>query len=461
MEAIYPKLVRKVLLPLSLWRSGETAQLRYLREFEQTQFLSEDALRDLQWRRLVALLEHARKQCPFYAERYRQAGFVPADMRGPEDLRFLPALEKQDLQEQGERLVAQDWPQSDLIRNQTGGSTGAPVTFYLSRDRKCSRAAATLRHNRWAGWEPGDKAAVIWGAPLDRPAGNWRARIRGLLLREPVWLDTAMLTERTMREFHEALYQQRPRIIQAYARAVVLFARFLKHCGLKAYSPRAIVTSAEVLEDNERALVEEVFGAPVFNRYGCREVSVLASECAAHSGMHVMAEGLYLEIDTPRGPAGPGELGSILVTDLLNHAMPLIRYRIGDLGAWAAGSCPCGRSLPRLAHVAGRVTDFLVGDDGRLVSGVYLATYVVAQRPSLGQVQICQDRAGSVLYRIKPGRDFSPESDLEYLRVATRRFLGELADVDSEVVNDLTPEPSGKFLFSRSSVTPSFLATTT
>ncbi len=457
---LFQQAVRHLFLPLSLWRAGETAQLRYLREFERTQFLSPEELRELQWRRLRELLEHARTRCPFYAERFRKAGVGPGDVRRLEDVRALPVLEKHDIQEQGERMVASGWPAGDLIRNQTGGSTGTPVTFYLHRDRKCSRAAATLRHNGWAGWRVGDKAAVIWGAPLDRPADSWRSRLRGWLLREPLWLDTAALTEETMLGFHRALYRHRPRIVLAYARAAVLFARFLKAAGLIAYRPCSLVTSAEVLEDEERLLLQEVFGCPVFNRYGCREVSVLASECPAHSGMHVMAEGLYLEIETPAGPAAPGEMGSILVTDLLNRAMPLVRYRIGDLGAWAAGACPCGRGLPRLERVAGRVTDFLVGCDGRLVSGVYLATYVVAGRPSLGQVQVRQDRAGAALWRLKPGRGFRPAEDLDYLRHATRRFLGERAVVESEVVDALPAEPSGKFLFSRSTVTPAFLATT-
>jgi phenylacetate-CoA ligase len=456
---LFQQAVRHVFLPLSLWRAGETAQLRYLREFERTQFLAPDELRELQWRRLRALLEHSYLQCPFYAERFRRAGVTPGDLRRLEDLRALPPLEKHDIQEHGEAMVARGWPVEDLIRNQTGGSTGTPVTFYLGRDRKCSRAAATLRHNRWAGWRVGDRSAVIWGAPLDRPADTWRSRLRGWLLREPLWLDTANLTEEAMLGFHRELHRYRPRVVLAYARAAVLFARFLKARGLAAYRPFSLVTSAEVLEPGERALLEEVFGCSVFNRYGCREVSVVASECPAHSGLHVMAEGLYLEIETPAGPAAPGEMGSILVTDMLNHAMPLVRYRIGDLGAWAAGPCPCGRGLPRLERVAGRVTDFLVGCDGRLVSGVYLATYVVAHRPSLGQVQIRQDRAGAVVWRLRPGRHFHLLEDLEYLRAATRRFLGEQAAVDSEVVDDLPAEPSGKFLFSRSTVTPAFLAT--
>src|SRR5262249_36293897 len=158
-----------------------------------------------------------------------------------------------------------------------------------------------------------------------------------------------------------------------YARSAVLFARYLEERGRTAYRPHSLITSAEVLEEEDRAVLERVFGCEVFNRYGCREVSVVASECEAHSGLHTMAEGLYIEIDIGGRPAAPGQTGGILVTDLLNGAMPLIRYRIGDLGAWADGPCPCGRGLPRLRNVAGRVTDFLVGCDGRLVSGVYLA----------------------------------------------------------------------------------------
>ena len=455
---LYQRLVRDVLTPLVLWRHGDTARLRFQREFERTQFLPPDEIRRLQFDRLRSLLFHAHDHCPFYRRRFQEARFAPSGLRGLEDLRALPPLEKRDIQENGPDMVARNWPRSDLIRNQTGGSTGAPITFYLSGARKCSRTAATLRHNRWAGWEVGDRAAVIWGAPRDRPDDGWRSRLRSALLREPMWLDAGCLTEKGMEEFHRRLHRFRPRVLQAYARAVVLFARFLQARGLKAYRPHSLVTSAEILESEDRELLERVFGCPVFNRYGCREVSVVASECSAHSGLHVMAEGLYLEIETPHGPAAPGEMGAVLVTDLLNGAMPLIRYRIGDLAAWADGACPCGRGLPRLERVAGRVTDFLVGADGRLVSGVFLATYVVAQRPSLGQVQVRQHEAGAVVYRLRPGRDFDPEADGQYLREATRRHLGEGAVCDWEAVDEMPAEPSGKFLFSRSTVAPGFLA---
>lgn len=443
---IYQRLVRDVAHPLILWRRGDSAELRYRSEFDRTQFLPAEELRALQLVRLGRLLDHAYRHCPFYRERFLAAGLVPSDIRTLEDLRALPILEKSEIQQHRDALVACAWPADDLIPNHTGGSTGRPLSFFLSRDRKCSRAAATVRHNRWAGWDIGDKVACLWGAVQDAPEASLRSRIRGRLLDRQLFLDAGHITEEKLQAFHQALLRFRPRVLLAYARAAVLFARYLRTRGLAAYQPCAIVSSAEVLDDADRAIVEDVFGCRVFNRYGCREVSVIASECPVHQGLHTAAEGLFVEIES----AAPGQPGSILITDLLNLAMPLIRYRIGDVGSWQDGSCPCGRGLPRLKSVAGRITDFLVGGDGRLVSGIFLATYVVGKRPSLGQVQIQQETAGQVLFLIQRGPDFRHGEEIDYLCAAIRRYLGADTVVDWEFVDALPVERSGKILFCRS-----------
>lgn len=455
--SFYPYFVRSVFHPLQLWNSNHLVQLHYEKEFSRTQFLTNEEIRELQWVRLRRLLLHAYDQCRFYRSRFDQAGIVPTDLRSLQDLRWLPPLEKAEIQDHGREMIAANWPQDDLITNQTGGSTGTPVQFYLHRDRYCARSAATLRHNSWAGWNLGDRAAVIWAAPRDRPHPSWRYRLRDWILSEPIWLDAAALSEEKMLEFFQTLRQYRPTIIQGYTRALVVFANFLQDRGLKMIRPQGIIATAEMLEDVDRTLLEEVFGCPVFNRYGCREVSVIASECSEHRGLHTMAEGLFLEIETPNGPARPGEIGNILVTDLLNLAMPLIRYRIGDLGAWALGRCPCGRGLPRLEKIAGRVTDFLVGEDGRLVSGIAISVNLVAYRPSLGQVQVRQIRQGAIEYRVKPGPRFDPVADIAYLKESSKKYLGVDTEVEVNLVDELPVEPSGKFLFSHSSVTPTWL----
>jgi phenylacetate-CoA ligase len=450
-------LIQHVSYPHSLWRAGELGTLSHLREFERTQYLPPEELRALQWNRLRTVLDHAYQASPFYRERFERAGVIPSDLHGLEDLRALPPLEKSDIQANRDRMVAAGLSREALIANQTGGSTGTPISFFFSRDRKCARAAATVRHNRWAGWDVGDRVACIWGAARDRPPNAWRSRLRNALVERQLFIDTGCLTEGAIDRFQQALKRFRPKIILAYARSAVLVARYLKARGLTPYQPHSMVTSAEVLERDERALLEEVFGCPVFNRYGCREFSVVASECESHRGLHTMAESLYVEIEGDDGPARAGEPGAILVTDLLNLAMPMIRYRIGDIGSWETGECSCGRSLPRLREIGGRVTDFLVGSDGRLVSGVFIVTYLIAQRPRLGQVQIVQDTPGKVLFRIKPGQGFQPEEDFDYLTSHTCQYLGPETEVEFQVVPELRVEASGKMLVCRSTVKPTFL----
>jgi phenylacetate-CoA ligase len=451
------RLTRYLWYPLALWRSGELAELHHLRAFERSQFFAPEQLRRLQLERLRVLVEHAYRACPFYRERFDRAGLMPGDIRCLDDLKALPPLERRDVQEQRDRMVACDWPADDLIANQSGGSTGAPVSFFLNRDRLCARHAATIRHNRWAGFDVGHKVALLWSAPSDAPPTGWRARLRGALLHRQLYLHAANLSDEKLAAFQQALWGFRPRVLLAYASCAALFARYLRARGLEPYRPQAIITSAEVLTPETRALIEETFACPVFNRYGSREVSVIASECSEHRGLHVMAEGLHVEVVRGGEHARPGETGAILVTDLLNFAMPLIRYRIGDVGVWDETPCPCGRGLPRLASVSGRVSDFVVGSDGRVVSGIWILHTLLAHRVSLGQMQIRQQRPGQVHYRIRPGAAFNRTADLEYLVRESRRHLGEGTVVDWEFVDEMRSEPSGKFLFCHSAVTPDFL----
>ena len=141
------------------WRLGEAMTLRYLREFERTQFLSLEELKDLQLGRLRALVRHAQANCPFYATRFQQWGLDAGQISDLQSLVAFPILEKQDIQKHRDRLVAANWPPSDVLPNFTGGSTGQPLSLFLNKERKCSREAATIRHNQWAGWRIGDKVA--------------------------------------------------------------------------------------------------------------------------------------------------------------------------------------------------------------------------------------------------------------------------------------------------------------
>lgn len=451
---LYSTLVRRVVYPLDCYRTGESAALHYAREFEKSQYLSTEELQGLAFQRLQRIVERACQHNHYYRRTYEAAGVVPSDIRTEDDLLAIPVLDKRQLQAHRDELLDPNWPREKVHLNRTGGSTGTPVEYYVSSDRKCSRAAATWRHNRFVGWDIGDKSAFLWGAVRDATVPTFKARLRNLLIDRHFLFNTAGFQEEDIVAFNEQLKRFRPKVILAYANSLALFAEYYRDRAITPYQPEVIVTSAEVLTDESRSLIEDVFAAPVYNRYGCREFSVVASECRERDGLHVMAEGLYVEVVKDGRHAEPGEVGELIVTDMLNEPMPLIRYRIGDCASWKAGDCACGRGLPRLERIAGRVTDFIVGSDGRLCSGAVLTVAIVAKRPSLGQVQIQQDERGKVLYRIGTGNG-SPISDEDrrFLLAQTAEYLGDDTMVEFEFVDVIPHEPSGKFLFSRSSVT--------
>jgi phenylacetate-CoA ligase len=440
--------------------AGETDRARFLAEFERSQYEAPDDIRSRQDDLLRTLLRYALRNNEFYRQRLQAAGVqaIGEDDDVRATLAKLPPLEKREIQSHGPQMISRGYPPETLIRNQTGGSTGEPIRFWADRSRYEARVAGMMRHDRWAGHRIGYSAAYVWGAPQDAPSKSWKARLRNRLLGGQLWLDTSAITEAGMQAFNARLKEFRPRTIIAYAGALAALARYLKDRGLAAFQPQGIITSAEVLTENGRRVIEEVFGCPVYNRYGCREFSVVASECSRHEGLHLMAEGLLVEVDSRPGEAGPKLRGDLLVTDLRNLAMPMVRYRIGDFGELAEDVCRCGRGLPLLKSVEGRVTDFLVGASGQLVSGVFLATYVVAQRPSLGEVQIVQERAGQALFRVRAGKSYAPDADNAFLRDAGTRFLGAGAVVDVELVSDLERTASGKRRFSISRALPEYAA---
>lgn len=437
-------LVRRLIYPAWL-RRDHPAYRRYAKSFAQTQFLSLDELQALQMRLLRAQLDHAYDHVPFYRERFQRCGLVPADILSLEDFRRFPVLTKQDIQQDKDRMVADDVPPDKRENNQTGGSTGSPLQFWVDKERFDSRRASTDRHNAWAGLRPGDWYAVLWGSTYEMSTIavapiTWRER----WLDRTLALNTSVIGPPDLEKFVALLRRYRPRYLKAYAQAAAMFAHYCRDNHLDDIRFDAIIASAEVLLPEARTVIEETFGGRVFNRYGCREVSVIASECEFHAGMHVNADALLLEIEPAHG--SPKGHGRVLVTDLYNKSMPLLRYEIGDLADWGApGLCACGRSLPRLANVSGRTTDLLVLPDGSMVSGPSLAL-LIGQTPEVRQAQFVQNSPERVTLKVVPAPSYGPQT-IASLEQRILPYLKGLATLTIEQVAELPKEPSGKYRF--------------
>ena len=434
--------VRNLVYPI--WaRRDHPHYFRYFHEFQKSQFSSPEQVRELQLRRLQALMEYAFANCPFYRRRMENAALSPSSIKSLEDLRALAVLTKRDIQDNGVQMLAANMPKNARVRNQTGGSTGSPLQFYVDRERLDSRMASTDRHNGWAGLRPGDWHAYLWGARLDQVIhGGAKDWVRNALLYRRIELNTSYITNERWQSLIVRLRQKRPRFMIAYAKSAVLLASYMRENGIDDIRFDAIITTAEVLFPEDRQLLETVFGGRVFNRYGCREVSIIASECE-HQRMHVNADTLLVEIEPDENRLTAGK---VLVTDLLNYSMPLIRYQIGDVAEWSTDQeCPCGRRLPILGDVHGRTTDFLELSDGSRISGPAL-TLVVADMADVRQVQFVQHGLTEIDLRVVPGRGYGEHTRSE-LRKRMSLYLGRLVNLKVEETSSIVSEGSGKYRF--------------
>jgi phenylacetate-CoA ligase len=436
--------VRHVIYPL--WaKVNHPAFARYLREFERNQYLHPDDLRKLQMRRLRQQLIDAYRYVPFYRHRMTQAGLTPLDIRTHEDLRLLPVLTKRDIQDQQDLLVSSNISPSKREQNQTGGSTGSPLQFYVDLERFDSRMASTARHNAWAGLRIGDWHAQLWGSRYDfgdepDPTPLWRQKF----LYRNVSLHTADVTEASMMSYVSILRKYRPRSMVSYAQSAVRFAEFCNANKIYDITFDSMIVSAEMLLPGKRQILEETFRGKVFDRYGCREVSVIASECEFHSGLHVNADALIVEVEAaPNLPAG---MGRVLVTDLLNRSMPLIRYEIGDLASLDTDMrCPCGRSLPLIGNIQGRTSDFLRLPSGRMIAGPSLALLAADMR-DVRQVQFVQRDPQHVTLKVVAGNGYSQRTEDE-LRRRMQPYLEKESSLTIVTADSIPSEPSGKYRF--------------
>jgi len=428
-----------------LWDVKENAhRLRELRVLESSQFWEPARIEAQQLQRLRDIVQHARATTKYYRESLADAASLKLDSLA--DLRRLPLVSKRAIRERAADFLSSAVPAERRVEARTGGSTGTALIVYF--DERCQefRNAAAMRSDRWAGRDLGVKTAAIWGNPP--PPGGWRDRFRNAVLNRLVYLDTMALNEESVRSFATLWREERPQVIFGHSHSIYMLARLARQYGIDWIRPSGIISTSMMLLDHERAVIEDVFKCKVTNRYGCEEVGLIASECPEHRGLHVNNEHVIVELLRDDGsPAAPGGPGQVVVTDLLNRAMPLIRYQVEDVAVLSASGCSCGRRAPLLEKIVGRVADFLVKSDGTLVAGVSLVERTLTKIAGLDQMQIVQESVDHLLINVVPGAGYSQESARQLTQEMHDVFGAEVR-VELRELAALSPERSGKYRFS-------------
>jgi phenylacetate-CoA ligase len=450
---IKSEFIRRTLFPAIQKRWHPSAN-RYLQELKKYEFASLKDVQAIQWSKLQAILEHASACVPYYRNLFRAHGISAKDIASPRDFARIPVLTKATLQQQKDNLVAENRRKSEGLANASGGSTGKPVQFFQDAEYWDWAYASLWSVESWWGIRPGDRTASLWGADRDIPEQGWRERLAGAISQVRV-CNAFALTTPQMESFANMLAAWQPRFIIGYASALEMFARFLLDRPEVQIRPRAVKTTADVLTDEHRRVLEKAFACPVYNFYGSREINNLAAECPAHEGLHVNSLTRYIEVvDDDGNPVAPGVPGRILLTDLTNYFMPFIRYEIEDVGSWKESACSCGRPFPLLERIWGRASDFIVTPQGKSIHSVFF-THLFYDIPEVALFQINQVdlRDIRVDLVLRPGAKQYPK---EVLRQRLVEAFGPGAPFCVRVVPKIDRPPSGKHRFTVSSVRPAW-----
>jgi len=441
------RLLRQTAYGVLAWRDGLRGWRSSRDEFRRLLALSPAELERHTQLKLNHLLSHALRTVPYYRDAWGAHGFGLREAVTADRLTDLPVLTKDTLRSLKTSLVSNDFAADGLDRDWTGGTTHTRTEFY--RDHLCSVA----RFGRqWGilercGYRPGDRRALIWGMRRDLllPDGRTtlRARFRQFASGDLVF-HCGIMKRAEMHEYLARLRRFRPAVLYGYPSALAQFATLVRDERAPSIKVARILCTAEPLRSSQRALLQEVFGGEVFNLYCTREHGCIGFECQLHDGFHIDAGSVVVEILREGRPVRPGEAGDVVITDLLNYGMPLVRNVVGDFAALAAAPCGCGSPLPLIARVHGRQSDNLYQRDGSIVVG-HLLSYLFTDLPAIRRTQFVQDELGSVdAYLVCDPDAFAGVRDEVIQRVGL--IMGPGTAVRAHAASDLPRNPrSGKF----------------
>lgn len=402
---------------------------------------------EFQLDRIRKICRHAHDHTVFYRERFRQIGLKSFERMTWDQFDEIPYLKKSDFQENLPSMTSDAYPVETLREARTGGTTSSPTKLYIDWEANDRRWAATREWDRKIGYSRGQKIASLWGASQDIAKNmSWKRRLFQEYIIRSRHLSASPLDEATMYSHYETLKRWRPSFLLAYPTPLAIFANFLLRTRLKLNIP-AISVTAEPLLEHQRQLITDAFGVRPYNWYGAREAGRIATECEYHNGMHINGYGLHVSIRQDGNELGKDVLGRILITDLWNKGMPMIRYDIGDIGEISTEPCACGNGMPRIMRLEGRSADIFVSSTGQKIPGVSLTNRIVTDDLEYRELQFVQTAIGQFRVLVVPGERWCQATSAGSITSRLEQFMGEPLRVTIEIVTDIPRERSGKLRF--------------
>lgn len=428
----------------------------FIKEYKllnKIQFEPINVINSIQRQRLYKLLKFAVTKVPFYSKIAKENKINVKKSTIFDDLRKFPILTK-DLIRRNFETLHPDLRYTPYFLNTSGGTTGEPVEFIQDMRYRIYSDASTLFVNKIADHNIGDKLVWLWGSERDILEAT-KSYIRLYInrwIRNHYFLNAFRMSDSIMENYVKQINKIKPKTMLGYVQSVSEISKFISRTNMEIHRFNSIITSAGVLTNRIKRDIEETFKCKVFNRYGSREVGIIASSCEKSNKLHINMIQQYLEIEDSQYINQLNQKGNIIITNLINYAMPLIRFRIGDRASINYKKCPCGRNLLRLDNVFGRFVDVFKNERDELIDGEFF-THLFYFRKNIKKFQVIQEQINSIVVKIITLNglklDFYNEKDL---RRKIRLVMGKNCKVSFEYVKEIDSSSSGKFRFTISQI---------
>jgi len=414
-----------------------------LRGFKNREQFTSQQWNDYTTTQLRKLLIHAFETVPFYKESFKNTGVALSELQNFElvDISRLPFLEKNDLRKFGKSTLLSSRQEKGGEFFASSGSTGTPTQILFSHamhQRWSAGFEARIRH--WAGVDRFMARGMIGGRRVVPDGHSNPPYYRYNYAERQTYFSAYHISKKTVADYLKGIKRHKVTYMTGYAMSNYFLARFLEETGAKALPLKAVITSSEKLTQEMRATFERVYGCKTYDSWSGVEACGLVSECE-HGSLHISPDLGIIEILNTHGhPVKPGEVGEVVCTGLVNFDQPLIRYRIGDMMRLSGAACTCGRSMPVIEEILGRVEDTVIGKDGREMvrfHGIFVGL------PNVIEGQIIQWDELNVEVKIVTNGKWTEEE----AKAVKQRMISQLGNVTVavNVVDELPRSPNGKF----------------
>jgi phenylacetate-CoA ligase len=427
--------------------------LRYGRVFRQTrnflqqsQWWNKEKIEEYQIQQLELLLNHAYENVPYYTTIFDERHLKPKDIKCFDDLRKLPYLTKDDIRNNFAGLIDKTSSKSKLRYVTTSGSTGIPVGLYWEKGITDAKELAFVwRQWNWAGFEFGEKRVVLRGNVITKFKNGKRQVWEYSPIDHALILSSYDTTQENLRQYFNLINKFKPRVIRGYPSSLYTFANFLRINDLRLNGVKCVFTSSENLYPFQRELIEECFSSKIYDHYGNTECSALVMQCE-HGGYHVIPEYGILElIGEKETLIEEGGTGEIVATGFNNYAMPLIRYKTGDMAGLATNKCLCGRDFPLVRRIEGRQQEYVVTKNGSLISfNTALCSIHDEKWANVKKIQCIQKVKGELIIHVVGWQSGTGPDLAKYILELFNERLGSVLTLEVKLVEDIPPTESGK-----------------